>query len=119
MSVLKSSVAMLDIGGGGVLLAPALTGCEEMTPPVNEGKPAVTTTKPAGEETISQELCPVTGEPIDKKVFVEHDGKKIYFCCEKCVATFKKDPEKYLAKLTGETDAKTEGEHEHDHGEHK
>lgn len=27
-----------------------------------------------------------------KAVKVEHEGKTLYFCCENCVAKFKKDP---------------------------
>lgn len=49
----------------------------------------------AGEQTI----CPVMGNPIDKSVFVEYKGKKVYFCCPDCVAKFNADPEKYIAKL--------------------
>lgn len=46
-----------------------------------------------------QTLCPVTGEEIDRKMFVDHEGKRAYFCCESCKAEFKKDPAKYLKKL--------------------
>jgi YHS domain-containing protein len=46
-----------------------------------------------------QVLCPVSGEPVDPKVFVEHDGAKVYFCCKGCIGKFQKDPEKYKAAL--------------------
>lgn len=46
-----------------------------------------------------QVICPVTGEPIDKKFSTRLDGKKIYFCCKRCVAKFDKKPKKYAAKL--------------------
>jgi YHS domain-containing protein len=49
----------------------------------------------AGEQTI----CPVMGNPIDKDVFVEYEGKKVYFCCPDCKAKFNADSEKYIAKL--------------------
>ena len=39
------------------------------------------------------------GGAIDKNIFVEYQGKKVYFCCKDCVEKFKADPEKYLAKL--------------------
>lgn len=48
---------------------------------------------------IEQTNCPVMGGPIDKNVFVEYQGKKVYFCCKQCVAEFQKNPEKYLDKL--------------------
>ncbi len=47
----------------------------------------------------AQVTCPVTGKPIDKKVFIEHNGEKVYFCCPDCAPKFKKDPKKYAAKL--------------------
>jgi YHS domain-containing protein len=46
-----------------------------------------------------QKICPVMENPIDKDVFVEYQGKKVYFCCPECKAKFNADPEKYIAKL--------------------
>ena len=34
--------------------------------------------------------------------FVEHNGRKIYFCCSDCVGKFNADPEKYIAKVDAE-----------------
>ncbi len=48
---------------------------------------------------VEQTVCPVTGEKIDKNVFVEYKGKKVYFCMESCKKAFEQDPEKYIAKL--------------------
>ena len=53
----------------------------------------------AAAEVIEQKVCPVMGGAIDKNVFVEHEGKKVYFCCPGCEDTFKADPEKYMTKL--------------------
>ena len=49
----------------------------------------------AGEQTT----CPVMGGPINKTIFVEYQGKKVYFCCDGCPDVFKADPAKYIAKL--------------------
>jgi YHS domain-containing protein len=46
-----------------------------------------------------QTTCPVLGGAIDKKLFVDYKGKRIYVCCEDCIAKVKKDPEKYIKKL--------------------
>ena len=46
-----------------------------------------------------QTLCPVMGNPINKEVFIEYKGKKVYFCCSGCDEKFTKAPEKYLPKL--------------------
>ena len=50
-------------------------------------------------EPQPQTLCPVLGGNIDKKVFIDYQGKRIYFCCPGCPAEFSKDPEKYLKKI--------------------
>jgi len=39
--------------------------------------------------------CPVMGEPVDKDVFVMHEGTKYYLCCKSCNKKFENDPEKY------------------------
>lgn len=44
----------------------------------------------------AQTMCPVLKEKINKKIFTDYKGKRIYFCCPKCVVDFKKDPEKYM-----------------------
>jgi YHS domain-containing protein len=46
-----------------------------------------------------QALCPVLAGNIDKNVYADYKGKRIYFCCKGCDAEFKKDPERYLKKL--------------------
>ena len=49
--------------------------------------------------TVEQTICPIMGEPIDKNIYVEILGKKVYFCCEGCEQKFMEEPEKYLDKL--------------------
>jgi len=39
------------------------------------------------------------GGKIDRNVFADYAGKRVYFCCPGCEETFKKNPETYLAKL--------------------
>jgi YHS domain-containing protein len=46
-----------------------------------------------------QTACPVFGGDIDKKIYVDYKGKRVYFCCPGCDAEFRKDPEKYMKKI--------------------
>lgn len=46
-----------------------------------------------------QVACPVSGEPIDPKVSIEHEGQKIHFCCPKCIDQYKAEPAKYKTAL--------------------
>jgi YHS domain-containing protein len=38
-------------------------------------------------------------DEIDPKVTYLYQGKVVGFCCDKCVAEFKKDPDKYMKDL--------------------
>ena len=54
--------------------------------------------KPAPQAT-AQTKCPVLAGDINKQVYADYKGKRIYFCCSGCDKEFKKDPEKYMQKL--------------------
>lgn len=51
--------------------------------------------QPPGPQTV----CPVMGGKIDKKLFVDHAGKRIYACCEGCIPKIRKDPAKCIKQL--------------------
>ena len=46
-----------------------------------------------------QTTCPVMGGAINKALFTEYKGKKVYFCCDGCKEKFEAAPEQYIAKL--------------------
>jgi Cu(I)/Ag(I) efflux system membrane fusion protein len=46
-----------------------------------------------------QSTCPVMGGPIDRKIYLDYQAHRIFFCCAGCVEKFKAQPEKYLTKL--------------------
>ena len=52
-----------------------------------------------GVQGSEQTNCTVFGGEIDKKFYVDHMDKRIYFCCKMCIAKFNEDPEKYMKKL--------------------
>ena len=71
-----------------------LVGCKEKTEPAEQ--PQI---EQAASVSGEQAKCPVMGGAINKKVFTEYEGKKVYFCCAGCIAKFKAEPEKYIAEL--------------------
>ena len=82
-----------------VVISFGLTACKKKEQPV-PSSPANPKAAASTATTVEQTTCPVMdGNPINKKVFVEYKGKKVYFCCADCKAVFEKDPEKYIAKL--------------------
>jgi len=70
-----------------------LTGCKK------KSEPAPAVTKKVVTQTIEQKTCPVMEGPINKEIYTEYKGKKVYFCCPGCKEQFEKEPEKYLGKL--------------------
>jgi YHS domain-containing protein len=82
--------------------------------------------KKAAEEGILfeniQATCPVSGMELEEKaVFTDFEGRRVYFCCEKCIGLFNNDPQKNLAIMDSpakekETDA-SHDQHGHEgHG---
>ncbi|MDH4202198.1 MAG: YHS domain-containing protein [Phycisphaerae bacterium] len=112
------TVMLLSVG-----LTVALTGCKKKSaPPTEPSSSEMDTMAEQAEDTADtmsedimetagaaieqakaiaaeQTVCPVMGGKINKDVFVEYQGKKVYFCCPGCEDTFLKEPGKYISKL--------------------
>lgn len=84
--VLAAGLLVVGCGGGD-------QGGEKPAPGAGAGAGAVKV------EAKAQTLCPVMGNAIDKKLFVDYEGKRIYVCCPACIEKFKSDPEKYMKIL--------------------
>jgi len=91
-----------------------VTGCKNESPPATKSETPAPAKTPEGAPApapapvpIAQKLCPVTGDPIDPKIYIDYNGRRVYFCCEMCPPVFKKDPEKYLKKLDEQMGIKT------------
>jgi YHS domain-containing protein len=83
-----------------MLLNLGLWGCkEESKSSINAVSSGAPGTQPAALGSVDQKVCPISDFDIDPAVFVEHEGKKVYFCCPGCIETFQKEPAKYLSKL--------------------
>lgn len=60
---------------------------------------AASATAPMQSDLVPQKTCPVMGGAINKKLYVDWEGKRIYVCCKGCIADVKKDPAKYIKVL--------------------
>ena len=58
----------------------------------------VTAVQSAPVAIMSQTNCPIMGGPINKSIYVDKDGTRIYVCCGGCVAPLKKDFDAIKAK---------------------
>ncbi len=76
-----------------------VNGCKKSEPAApSEPAPMPEESKEAA-AMIEQTICPVMAGPINKGIFAEYKGKKVYFCCAGCKEKFEAEPEKYIAKL--------------------
>lgn len=95
----KSRQLMMVVFAGVLSFAAfSLTGCKkepEPTVPPETAKAVETEVA----DVIEQKLCPVMAAEINKELYTEYKGKKVYFCCPGCEEQFKAEPEKYLDKL--------------------
>lgn len=67
------------------LLLGAMAGADEAKKPAPAPQP--------------QTKCPVMGGDINKSLYVDADGKRIYVCCGGCIDAVKKNPQKFIKEL--------------------
>ena len=68
---------------------------------------------------VGNKVCPVGGDKVSGKDFVEHEGKRYGLCCSMCMKDFLKDPAKFIAKMEqqeAETGHEIEEGMGHQHG---
>ena len=106
---IEGKIISITSAVGLVVVLALLNGCKKSEPTTNvttittnqeiakTETPSETTAVVAVE--IEQTMCPVMEAPIDKDIYVEFRGKKVYFCCDGCQQKFMEEPEKYLDKL--------------------
>lgn len=46
-----------------------------------------------------QTLCPVMKLPVNKELYADVNGKRVYVCCQGCISQIKAEPEKWLNEL--------------------
>jgi len=79
----EMSAGKMDAGS-----SPEMKKTEKAPASVDKGKP--------------QTKCPVMGGLVNKKVFTDYNGKRIYFCCNGCISAFLKNPDKYMKDMADE-----------------
>lgn len=96
-----------------LILVAGLVGCDSRDKPATSPNQIQDTTAqpqtgqlPAAQtdadNLTAQTLCPVMGGKINQDIFVDYNGKRIYFCCPGCQDTFKENPQEYLQKMADE-----------------
>ena len=87
---LMTAILLVTVLGVGLVI---LSGCKK------KEQPAAPATVKQAAAAIEQTICPVMAGPVNKSIFTEYQGKKVYFCCSACIAPFNADPNKYMDKL--------------------
>jgi YHS domain-containing protein len=47
----------------------------------------------------AQTTCPVMGFAINKKLYADYKGERVYFCCNACPPQFAQDPQGFIKKM--------------------
>lgn len=82
----RLAVAIVWFVAAGVA-APAFAG---------DGAPAVAATNAVKHQT----MCPVMKDnPVNKNLFVDVAGKRIYVCCKGCIGAITRDPDKFIKQM--------------------
>jgi hypothetical protein len=50
-------------------------------------------------EGKAQTTCPVMGGPVNRALYTEVEGYRIYVCCRGCLAAVQADPAGYIARM--------------------
>ncbi|GEM_PF-914703 len=93
--------------------ATAATKAKAATTTTATTAPAAAATTPTGATTaaaavdeikppVTNKECPVSGGKVNPQYRAEYNGQYVYVCCQGCVDEFKKEPEKYVAKMSKE-----------------
>jgi YHS domain-containing protein len=49
-------------------------------------------------DPLAAAKCPVSGKAVKAESTADHNGGKVYFCCDNCPKAFAKNPAKFAAK---------------------
>jgi hypothetical protein len=92
------------------LVAPALMWTVSSVAAAAQGAPAIASDLPGAvaAETAGdagkvgekpQTKCPIRGGAINRKLFADVEGYRIYVCCSPCLAKVRADPQAAIAKI--------------------
>ena len=96
------TTAFVVVTGAGLALLVEIAlaqSCCSGTAPAAATSGASATTGGDANPAHPQTTCPIEGGKINKAIFADYQGKRVYFCCAGCPEEFKKDPAKYVKKL--------------------
>lgn len=76
-----------------------------LSAPARGGQPGKGAHGVKGQHAKAQTTCPVMGGAVDRDLYVEKDGRRIYLCCKGCIGKVEADFDKYAKKIEarGET----------------
>jgi len=98
MNTKKAMTGMLVLFAAALFLA----GCGENSTPTGQSQSA----KQSASATLKpQATCPIMGNAIDKSLYADVNGQRVYVCCAGCIEQVKANPKAALQKLRehGET----------------
>ena len=103
LSVLFAMLALLGAGCGGSASVSddgmRETSLAPESEPAAMERPESNKDAAQDEKAPGQDKCPVMGREVNREIYTDYKGIRIYFCCPPCIRAFESDPEKYVEKL--------------------
>jgi hypothetical protein len=93
---MKIKKVVVAIAAAASFITLAQTGCGSMKREGNENTVAVENQTEIQQEDKMQKTCPVMDGKINKELYVDVKGKRVYVCCRMCIKKIKQDPDKYI-----------------------
>jgi len=83
--------------------AAALSACApeaaDVAKPAPQGRAAAPAAEGAAAAARPQTTCPIMGGAVNKALYVDAEGFRIYVCCQGCLAKVQADPKASLAAV--------------------
>ena len=93
--ILIAMVAIFGVNG----VSFAMSGCDMGSKSEFGQTSAQDAGKGSSATNVGNKACPISGDAVDGNTTYEYKGKTYNFCCPMCIPEFKKNPEKYIAKI--------------------
>ncbi|HCE46726.1 MAG TPA: hypothetical protein DET40_24530 [Lentisphaeria bacterium] len=100
---MKRTIILSLVFAAGVFFLMGKPYAEEATGKPEASKSADSQAKKDDSKDSKKQInCPIMGgkvDEVDRKLFVDYKGKRIFVCCTRCLAVVKADPEKYIKEM--------------------
>lgn len=79
-------------------VAPGHAQAPHLHQEAQDGAPAEASQHRTADPSVTNAWCPVLpDERVDPEIYTEHQGRRVYFCCQRCLRMFEADPDAFAS----------------------